>query len=396
MVDAPQVRYVALDWLRYFAVLMVCLNHASTTLLRLPIPLFGPAVYVEPARAGIAFLFLSSGFMLHLRYAETLVWGQAGVGGLARFAARRVWILLPPVVLLLAIDLAAGPNNPDTYRGPAAVALPAFLSLTQTWTYHWLGNASAVFPFDSSNLAWLASDLFFLSLVYLALRPIVGGFGARSAWGAVAAVLAVHAALLVWFRDHASDVARFGADHFGPRASAAQSPADFTFAWWLTFYSPYVRLFEFVAGMCVAQACRRKVGRPELRRVAAVLAGSAIALVGVVALWASAALTTRSYDLLCLGLLLAGWGVGARAARPGLWATLPLSAYILWLWHLPWFNAYRLPDLATVTARDVWFIGARFAIMVSFVILTSHGLWWLQRRSEPDWLRPLGRNGDVP
>ncbi|MGC4071643.1 MAG: hypothetical protein QM760_03865 [Nibricoccus sp.] len=375
--------------MRYAAVLAVMLNHLSSTLLHLPTPLFGPGVYVEPARAGITFLFMSSGFILHWRYGPKLQWR---VGWADRVVlARRLWVLAPPVLLVVAMDLFAGSTAIEARAGSVAVALPAFATLTQSWTFATMGNATTVFPWGAANLAWLASDLFFMYLLYLLVFPAARSLSARASMGAGLALAIVQMAAFFWVTRHQPTVLTEAGKMFGARAVAPETPAAYSALSWLTFYTPYVRAFEFLLGVALAQICRLGNSASRSRCVAA---GVVLAVVGVASYGLHfdpsnlVALAFR-YDCLAGGLVLLGWGAGESTITRSTWSSLPLSAYVLWIWHMFWFNAYALPDLSAVTSRDAWFIAGRIAILTAFVIVTGYGLWDLWRRCTPAWLGPL-------
>ncbi|MBI5426092.1 MAG: hypothetical protein HZA32_18625 [Opitutae bacterium] len=385
----PALRFRTLDWLRYAAVLTVMLNHFSSTLLHLPSPLFGPAVYVEPARAGITFLFVSSGFILHWRYAAWLDWGSKG--RMAMFLARRLWVLGPPVMLVVAMDLFAGSTAVETRAGSVAIALPAFATLTQSWTFATMGNATTMFPWDAANLAWLASDLLFLYLLYLLVFPSARILGRGGAIAAGVALAAMQWGAFSWVTMHQPAVLAAAGEIFGARAVSPETLPVYSALKWLTFYAPYFRAFEFLIGVMLAQVCR--AGGPAARK-GAVVAGVVLVATGLVSYAVAVAPSNLvapafRYDCLACGLVLLAWAAGASTITRTTWVQLPLSGYILWISHMFWFNAYALPPLLDVSSRDAWFIAGRLTMLTAFVVVTSYGLWELWWRSTPSWLGPL-------
>lgn len=390
-----EVRFRALDWMRYAAVLAVMFNHFSSTILRLPTPLFGPEVYVEPARAGITFLFVSSGFILHWRYGTRLQWRSGGQ--IATFVMRRLWVLVPPVLLVVAMDLFAGSTAIETRAGSVAVALPAFLTLTQSWTFATIGNATTTFPWGAANLAWLASDLFFVYLLYLLIFSGVRRLSGRVAMVVGIALAVVQLGLFSCITAHQPAIFAEAGKVFGARAVAPETPVAYSMLKWLTFYAPYVRAFEFLIGVTLAQVCR--TSSPFGKR-GCVMAGITLVVLGLASYGLSfeesnLVAPAFRYDCLAGGLILLGWSAGESTIARSTWSLLPLSAYVLWIWHMFWFNAYALPTLSGVSSRDAWFIGGRVAILTAFVIVTSFGLWDLWRRCTPAWLGPLSGEKEV-
>lgn len=390
MVNAEsEVRFRALDWMRYAAVLAVMINHLSSTLLRLPAPLFGPSIYIEPAQVGITFLFVSSGFILHWRYGNRLKWRWDGQ--IATFMVRRLWVLAPPVLLIVAMDLFAGATAIETRAGSVAVALPAFATLTQSWTFSTIGNATTTFPWGAANLAWLASDLLFMYLLYLLVFSGVRTLSRRVAIILVITLVIVQLGIFSWMAVHQPAILAEAGKIFGARAVAPETPAAYSVFKWLTFYAPYARAFEFLIGVALAQMCRAGDGHSKSGYIAV---GFTLVAVGAASYGlrfdpSNLVAPAFRYDCLAGGLVLLGWGAGESTITRSTWSLLPLSAYVLWLWHMFWFNAYALPDLSAVTSRDAWFIAGRVTILTTFVIVTSYGLWDLWRRCTPAWLGPL-------
>jgi hypothetical protein len=178
---------------------------------------------------------------------------------------------------------------------------------------------------------------------------------------------------------------------FGARAVAPETPAAYSVLTWLTFYAPYVRAFEFLMGVALAQVCRAagSFGKRRCAIAGMILVGVGLASYGLHFAPSNLVAPAFRYDCVAGGLVLLGWSAGQTTVSRSTWNFLPLSAYVLWIWHMFWFNAYVLPDLSAVTSRDAWFIAGRVTILTAFVIVASYGLWDLWRRCTPTWLGSL-------
>ena len=373
--------------LRWLAVAAVCFNHISASLLKLPQPFVSPFLSRGPADFGIAVLFVASGFVIQSSYRHRLRFGSGWLGAAARFWIKRLLARWPAVALIVVVDLCVSSFPLAAQRHAVAHSLPSFLTLTQNWSYGLQGNGTTVFPFASANIAWLGSTLWFLHLVY----PFVGPSLARvRLWWIGAAVLAAvvigHLVVQIWLAVSLPELTRYATDHFG--AKAAENPSSvYSFYKWISFYCPYVRLFEFMAGLGAAVFYGRylaHVTRKRQRTVVWLTLIAGLGCWGVAEQWntpkgVEVGAHIYHYDLIAVALVwLAAIGTecprleGVASSSLLRWSS---SAYLLWMWHLVWFNAYALPVWAgPTTPRDWMFIWGRLVLLCGFAIVTSVGI----------------------
>ena len=182
---------------------------------------------------GMTTFFVLSGFVIAYNYSDLFAsnkWGPA----FAKFLIARFARLYPLYLVFLLVSIGAlwkslFANN--------IFGLISFLTLTQSW----FNLQMITFP-----PAWSISTeaFFYLIFALLALVP----FRVRTSVGRLLATATLLVGILlflylVW--SHSAGVIR----RLGPLFSNPSSPD----VWgWLTYFSPYVRIFEFFLGMCSA------------------------------------------------------------------------------------------------------------------------------------------------
>ncbi|MHC1791010.1 acyltransferase family protein [Solidesulfovibrio sp.] len=322
-----------LGGLRALAALAVLVGHAAAWITPLP---GDPVLYSPLARltqCGLSAFFVLSGFVLQYTHGPALAAG----GHTARFALARAARLYP--VYLLFLGLAVGGL---LLTEPAAVTqapanLLAFVSLTHSWFF--TPGVPKLFP-----LAWaLSVEVFFYGLFPLMARGLARLATPRAALlaalGAWAAVLALDALIAAgWPRLFALALARHP-DWAG--ASGAFAGVLFQ---WLTYASPYLRIFEFALGAAVARFfVLRPAPLPGLDMAAAVGLGALLLAPFPADAFFLAVLANNALYAPCLAALCLAW-----AGRPRAWTshrllarigTASLSVYLVQAWTLPLFAA---------------------------------------------------------
>ena len=280
----------ALTGLRFLAALAVAVTHGASLLL----PLEGEVRPIQHwlgtlASFGMTLFFVLSGFVIHYNYRDQI--NSGGFRGFSRFVWARFARLYPLFFLVFLVDLLLGPNLYYFFAGeptpiqPVLGAAPHFLLFVQSWTYRVIGEHSLIYQFGSSiPLTWSISTEWFFYLVY----PLICFFliRCRRPTVVVAATLAICAAWILVSAslfDRIPKIDEWAVGKFGPVAAFTISPED-SFARWLLYFSPYLRVGEFLIGCFGAQLFwilkNQAPGRKE-RFVGASLNLSAIASVPV-------------------------------------------------------------------------------------------------------------------
>lgn len=230
---------------RALAVLAVLVGHAASWLTPLP----GlPALHAPLARltqCGLSGFFVLSGFVLQYNYGARPITGLRGLG---RFATARLARIHPVYLLLLAVsltDIFIRFGRPWEVPGFCQSVLAA-LTLTQSWFF--VAEAPSVYP-----LAWAVSTEVFFYLLFPILSRGVSALASRRAaccagLVALVAIVGLDAsigahwpALFAWaLRAH-------------PALAGDQTRLAGLLFEWLTYTSPYLRIFEFIIGMATAR-----------------------------------------------------------------------------------------------------------------------------------------------
>ncbi len=275
----------ALTGLRFLAAFSVAFAHGISVTFRIsdPSQLFSVTKYwlAQVAGIGMPLFFVLSGFVIHYNY-RTLI-STKGVAGFTEFLWARFSRLYPLFIVFLVCDFFLSPrtynsvayDRQDILSGLAA--LPYFLTFTQSWIYSLVHDHILIFRLGSAMpLTWSISTEWFFYLCYPAVmlfvmrvKKPVHVIGLALAWSLIWGTFAHEVSvdggpLQVW-----------AAHYFGVASTPAYNLDEF-FARWLEYYSPYMRIGEFVLGCIVAQLFlsleNKKPDGPE----------QAIALIGVV------------------------------------------------------------------------------------------------------------------
>lgn len=273
MVGAERIRERILIF-QLLAALAVCFNHFSISMLKGVDAGISASVYANVAIWGISFLFVSSGFLLHLDFrrahpAFAVTWREK-----AELVFRRYWRLMLPVAVAVLVDVLVV-SFADFGESPhTRTALPFLLTLSQTWVYKYFGQVSLALPIGGANMAWLGANLFFASIVYALTAGVWRRIEMRPAI-AVAVVLAALDAIYYFVLSTRADaIATLAATRYGADVGGA-----YTVWSWLYEYAPYPHIPAFFCGVLLAQMMGN--GRACTAGVAAIgVAGFALVLFG--------------------------------------------------------------------------------------------------------------------
>jgi peptidoglycan/LPS O-acetylase OafA/YrhL len=254
-----------LTGLRFVAALSVALAHGASILAIPGQPDSLKHWIATGAGFGMTLFFVLSGFVIHYNYRDLVT--RESVDGLARFVWARFSRLYPLYILIIALDLlsplrVAMRGIPGTFD-EAAFALPYYLTLTQSWLYLTGEKFSLIYLLgNNSPLTWSISTEWFFYLVFplfaLAFLRLKRVSSILLAAGIVCAVWITAATLLY---DHLPQLNTWAINRYGQIADISSGVQD-SFFRWLLYFSPYLRLGEFVLGCLVAQLYLVLLDRP--------------------------------------------------------------------------------------------------------------------------------------
>jgi len=262
-----QAEIPSLTGLRFLAALSVAVAHGTAITVQVQDP--SPATEAvkfwleNGAGFGMSLFFVLSGFVIHYNYSGIIA--SQGTRGFAQFMWARFSRLYPLFLVVLVTDITFSSRlfgavglEPTVSLMQTILALPYYLTFTQSWLYTTIGNSSLVYQIGiTAPVMWSISTEWFFYLCYpvillatvRAARPgyAIGGAVAWSvAWGSFAYGLAGHA---VGIDDWA--VREFGA--IAAMTTAQGGSNQDSFVRWIMYFSPYLRIGEFVLGCIVAQ-----------------------------------------------------------------------------------------------------------------------------------------------
>jgi peptidoglycan/LPS O-acetylase OafA/YrhL len=221
---------------------------------------------------GMTLFFVLSGFVIHMNYAATISTRE----GLRNFAVARLARLYPLYVVLLLIDLAFHCSR------ERLIAIPFYLTLTQTWFYLPIDGAALVSQFGvTPQVSWSISTewFFYFAFPLLAAGVIVLGGRARKIALAISLLCAAGLTMSFVLNFERPALMTFGQDRYGPIGASSLD----SFYRWLAYFSPYVRVFEFALG-CLMSALVSALKGPSKSEQAFGFAFTGIAIAGIVAL----------------------------------------------------------------------------------------------------------------
>ncbi|MDO8289826.1 MAG: acyltransferase family protein [Parvibaculum sp.] len=245
----------ALTGLRFIAALSVAVAHGAGITLR-----FGPehAYIIDWLGRGTAFgmtlFFVLSGFVIHLNYRTSVT--QGGLRGIGAFMWARFVRLYPLFLLLLALDFTFHTLRPGELLQPDAQlrALPYYLLSLQSWVYVPIRDYSLIYAIGLAvPVTWSISTEWFFYLAFPLIAPII--LLLRRPSIAIAAAIfwcAIWAAFIVVLFDRMNVIEPWAIEKYGEIASQVTSYQD-SYYRWLLYFSPYVRIGEFVLGCIFAQ-----------------------------------------------------------------------------------------------------------------------------------------------
>lgn len=406
----------ALTGLRLLAAFSVALAHGADISLRMDDPprsFRGLTYWVETgAGFGMTLFFVLSGFVIHYNYRDAV--RDRGVRGIMQFLWARFARLYPLFIVMVVVDLLLSGRvlnglqaQPDQTRHALLTAFPYLLTFTLSWIYKAIGPDSLIYAIGTNTpLTWSISTEWFFYLCY----PFVmwGVIRASRPAGIISATLiwcVAWACFAHWLGSSAGTIDAWATAWYGPIASMQYGIQD-SFVRWLLYFSPYVRIGEFILGCLVAQIFMVLQDHPIARweqRLSAPLAGAALVSLPV-ALFLMFNPTGTSW----LRLLQNNFGLGPSAALlifcaaryrlPFLrvLSSAPLvrlgnASYSIYLTHMLVF-AVCMTGLSAELPPTVFgfvFLMLRLTALLAIVVLVSPALFAAVEDPARRWLRAL-------
>lgn len=272
----------SLTGLRFLAALSVFWSH----MLPAVVPFANPPSWYQAlhntAAEGMMTFFVLSGFVIHYNYSPIIIADK--VGGVYRFLCARVARVFPLYLFLLAYTFLFQCCY-SQLSATAVRAWPYYVALVQSWLYWPMGKYGLIYEAGGAiPIAWSVSTewLFYLAYPFLLVALTrMRSVRAKVLTAVISGMVTCIAVAFVGF--HSQQLNQFADTHFG-QTSAAACRHQYDFVRWLVYFSPYMRISEFILGcLCASfymQFERRPVSQRESRIGFMVLIATIIALAG--------------------------------------------------------------------------------------------------------------------
>jgi peptidoglycan/LPS O-acetylase OafA/YrhL len=278
-------RLDSLTGLRFFAAFFILFAHSTEWLAPFkgnnPIAHYGGVTSIY----GMPLFFVLSGFVIHYNYGQsfaTLRFRWAAWQFLGARIARLYPLLVACFAVGLIVDRTLGwiPQHTNWWIGLVA----SFLTMTQSWFYIIIFD-DRLLAQNAFGLAWSISSEFFFYLAYLGLvflllqlRSLRAAIIAWTVFGALAFLFFVEC------KTHLDGIGVLAQKYIEDYVPAEKNSAN-SFIFWLFYYSPYSRIFEFILGCLTAelynQTYNRQISAVE-ERWAHFFMWGAMAVLGVI------------------------------------------------------------------------------------------------------------------
>ena len=254
----------SLTGLRFIAAFSVAFAHCNAVLLRIE-GISSLSWLSISAGFGMSLFFVLSGFVIHYNYR---VMTQRGISGVGRFIWARFSRLYPLFLLVLTVDVVFGRQlfNYVTAGNLGFLntlsALPYYLTFTHSWFYELYEDSSLIYVIGAnSSLSWSISTEWFFYLSYPLIALVM--LRVRSPRVATAAIIVwsvVWVTLASTLDGRTPQINTWAVDRFGVTAGLESGYQD-SFVRWINYFSPYLRIGEFVLGCLLSQLYIHMEGR---------------------------------------------------------------------------------------------------------------------------------------
>jgi peptidoglycan/LPS O-acetylase OafA/YrhL len=404
-----------LTGLRFVAALSVALAHGSLLILKFNGPPPELVYWISTlAGLGMGLFFVLSGFVIHYNYWRAVT--QGGLNGLSGFMWARFSRLFPLYALIVIIDILLGrplfefmAGNPDAFAEEFR-ALPYYLTLTQSWLYIPFSTNSLIYVTGANtSLTWSVSTEWFFYLSY----PLVALFVMRARQPTVTIIAALvwcatWTLFVVWLYGRSRQIDAWAVGHYGPIAGMQNGFQD-SFFRWLMYFSPYLRIGEFILGCIVAHLYLQLLGKSPSNRERMV--GQLLLAVGIVTVPVFTYLMhSPDAHVPIIESLNLNFGLAPSvalimfcAARYDSFVTRILNSrpfqmlgeasYSIYLTHFLIFilAASFLGGALPATIPNVIFLTSKYLFLLALIMLISLGLYTFVEVPARRWLRGLWR-----
>lgn len=263
----------ALTGLRFVAALCVFVSHAIPVIVPFPDPPVFVVILSSLSAIGMSLFFVLSGFVIYYNYADTI----DSPAGIYNFFVARFARLYPLYFIFLCYDWLQ--TVPHAKIAPAPVTIPLYLSLTQSWLYLPENGRGLMFQFGNiPTVSWSISTEWFFYIVFPVACLALSRLTTARAAAATCALVVMTVSMLLVLNRHAPEIAQFGVRAFGPIGA---DPNEGLYRW-LTNFSPYIRIFEFLLG-CATAFLYLRLPRPPSIGESRLGLGSAVAAIAAIA-----------------------------------------------------------------------------------------------------------------
>ncbi len=199
---------------------------------------------------GMPLFFVLSGFVIHYNYSR-LFSTMRSRWAIVEFLGARFARIYPLFICFFLVGLAVDEVLQWVYHNKLNLFLVFAheLTLTQSWVYIVLYGDRLVLD-GTFGLSWSLSTEFFFYVSYIVLVLHITRM--RSIAGLLVTAGAMSVLVLATFAyaaGHRDAINAFGVRYMNGNVSGT----DHTVFWWLFYYSPYGRVFEFILGCLTAQ-----------------------------------------------------------------------------------------------------------------------------------------------
>jgi peptidoglycan/LPS O-acetylase OafA/YrhL len=253
-----------LTGLRFVAAFSVLIAHGFAVLMQGHDTPGSLAYWATQASGfGMTLFFVLSGFVIHYNYAILVTAGR--LRGIAAYLWARFARLYPLFLLTLLGYILISRKHYEFWTGhpepfeDVLQALPYFLVSVQSWLYRPISDTTLIYAIGgSSSLTWSISTEWFFYFLYPPVAWLILRLRApRLTIVLVLAWCALWVALATALYDHAADIDVWAVGRYGPIAEMREPQDVFaaqdSYVRWLLYFSPYLRMGEFVLGSLMAQ-----------------------------------------------------------------------------------------------------------------------------------------------
>ncbi|PQV53259.1 acyltransferase [Paraburkholderia sp. BL21I4N1] len=267
--ERPEI--LPLTSLRGLAALLIVVNHLALLLPQIGHSSARPA-FVKTGLLGMTVFFVLSGFVMYYNYAHRIA--SSPSAGTVRFIFARIARLYPLLIVYVLFNFGLNIAR-SIATGDAASAstfmttLPLYLIGVQTWFYAVINGINVSVSQYYGNPAWSISAELFFYLVFVPVIILRGKSGPSVARGVMVVIASVACRTLFIAIASMPAVQSWIGGKFGVSPTLSVD-------YWLIYYSPYGRCFEFFAGLGLAEIwLARNAPVPSLVRRLGMLTGLA-------------------------------------------------------------------------------------------------------------------------